>query len=104
MTFVPQGSYVTVKCSDGSESASQNFLQWSIRLPDREFDDRFSTEIGIQILNNRGFFELAVLKFGSQVVIQLAINKTDGINGTVLKCQNINSGNLIGMTTIRVYG
>lgn len=94
---------MTVNCSDGSEFGTENSLEWSIRLPNRQFDDSF-TGIRIQILNDRGFFELPTLTIGSQLVIQLAINKTDGINGTLLKCQNIKSGNLIGMTTIMVYG
>lgn len=103
LTFVPQGSYVTVNCSDESDFVSQNNLEWSIRLPDRQVEDSF-TGIRIGILNDRGFFELPALTFGSQMVIQLEINKTDGINGTVLKCQNISSGNVIGVTTIIVYG
>ena len=81
----------------------ENSLEWLIRLPDRQIYDRFTTIPQKKILNNRGFFELPPIGIPVEI-IQLIINNTDGINGTVLRCANILSGQLLQETTLIVYG
>ena len=103
-TFIPQDSNsISVSCSKQNEEG-QNMLEWSIRLPDRQVDDSFAAGIREEILNNRGFYKLRSLRNGTLRVIRLAINNTEGINGTMLKCVDIISGNLLEDTTIVVYG
>ena len=102
--FVPQGSSVLISCtadtSHSSESDIESNLGWSIRLPDREIDDDFENAQKKKILNDRGFYELPP----TAEAIRLVVNNTDGINGTVLKCAEILSGQLLQKTTLLVYG
>ena len=100
--FVPQGSSVLISCTadTSSESDIESSLEWSIRLPDREIDDDFENAQKKRILNDRGFYELPPTAEATQLVV----NNTDGINGTVLKCADILSGQLLQMTTLLVYG
>ena len=106
--FIPQGSSVLVNCTADTinESDIESSLEWSLRLPDREIDDRFINPLQKKILNNRGFYELPPINIPVEI-IRLVINNTDynaGINGTVLRCANILSGQLLHKTTLLVYG
>ena len=59
----------------------------------------------MKILNSRGFYELPQIDTPIET-IRLVINSKDGINGTVLRCANILSGQLLQETTLSesVYG
>ena len=100
--FVPQGSSVLISCTadTSSESDIESSLEWSIRLPDREIDDDFENAQKKRILNDRGFYELPPTAEATQLVV----NNTDGINGTVLKCADILSGQLLQETTLLIQG
>ena len=100
--FIPQNSSVLISCAADttSEPDIESSLEWSIRLPDRQIDDDFTNVQKKKILNNRGFFELPPTAEATQLII----NNTDGINGTVLRCADILSGNLLRETTLLVYG
>ena len=107
--FVPEDSRVLLNCTaditntNESENDHENSLEWSVRLPDRQIYDRFTTIPQKKILNNRGIYELPPNGTPMEI-IQLIINNTDGINGTVLRCANILSGQLLQETTLLVYG
>ena len=106
--FIPQGSSVLVNCTadTSNESDIESSLEWSLRLPDCEIDDRFINPLQKKILNNRGFYELPPVNIPVEI-IRLVINSTDDnvhINGTVLRCANIVSGQLLQETTLLVYG
>ncbi len=90
-----------ISCTDdtSSESDIEN-LEWSIRLPDREIEDDFVNIQKKKILNDRGFYELPP----TAEATRLHINSTDGIDGTVLKCADILSGQLLQKTTLLVRG
>jgi hypothetical protein len=100
-TFIPQGSSVLISCTadTSSESDIEN-LEWSIRLPDREIEDNFENEQKEKILNGRGFYELPPTAEATRFII----NNTDGIDGTVLKCADIQAGQLLQKTTLLVQG
>ena len=99
--FVPQGSSISINCTtDTISELIENSLEWSIRLPDREIYDDFTNVQKKKILNNRGFYELPP----TAEATRLLINKTDGVNGTDLRCADILSGQLIQETTLLVYG
>ena len=99
--FVPQGSSVLISCTadTSNEPDIESSLGWSIRLPDREIDDNFG-RAQKKILNDRGFYELPP----TAEAIRLVVNNTDGINGTVLKCADIPSGQLLQETTFLIQG
>ena len=91
----------TADTSHSSESdIIESNLGWSIRLPDREIDDDFENPQKKKILNDRGFYELPP----TTEAIRLVVNNTDRINGTVLKCAEILSGQLLRKTILLVYG
>ena len=69
-------------------------------IPDREIDDNFGRAQKKILLNDRGFYELPP----KAEAIRFIVNNTDGINGTVLKCAEILSGQLLQKTTLLVYG
>ena len=104
-TFVPQGSLVSMNCTADitKDLDVENSLEWSIKLPDRQIFDRFTTKPQMEILNSRDFYELPQIDIPIET-IRLVINNTDGINGTVLRCANILSGELLQETTLSVYG
>ena len=77
-------------------------LKWSIRLPDRQIFDDFS-ELQKDILNLRGFYQLAPIDIPVKK-IRLIVNNTDDVNGTVLRCANVRSGQILRETTLLVYG
>lgn len=95
---------MTVDCSDMGVDGDENALYWSIRLPDRQVDDRFSNLITKEILNNRGFYESSAATLGPGMSIQMINNETDSINGTKLECVNSVSGKIIQSTSIFIYG
>ena len=90
-----------ISCIDtSSESDIESSLEWSIKLPDREINDNFEHAQKKKILNDRGFYELPP----TAETTRLLVNNTDGINGTVLKCADVLSGQLLQKTTLLVYG
>lgn len=103
--FLPKGSLVLINCTADTinESDIENILEWSIRLPGREIDDRFTNPLQRKILNNGGFYELAPINTPVGI-IQLVINNTNDNNGTVLRCANLLTGQLLQETTLLVHG
>ena len=99
-TIIPEGSSVvyvncTANVSDGSDS-----LRWLVQFVDGQIDHRFGTPREDKILNDEGFYVLQP----TNETIRLAVNNTVGINGTVLRCANVFSGNVLQVTTLLVYG
>ena len=90
---------ISCTADTSNEPDIESSLGWSIRLPDREIDDNFG-RAQKKILNDRGFYELPP----KAEAIRLVVNNTDGINGTVLKCAEILSGQLLQKTTLLVHG
>ena len=91
---------ISCTADTSSESDIESSLEWSIRLPDHEIDDNFGRAQKEKILNDRGFYELPP----TAEAIRLVVNNTDRINGTVLKCAEILSGQLLRKITLLVYG
>lgn len=100
--FIPWDSSVLISCTPDttSEPDIESSLEWSIRLPGRQIYDDFANVQKKKILNDRGFFELPPTAEATRLII----NNTDQINGTVLRCADILSGNLLRETTLLVYG
>lgn len=96
-TLIPQGSTVRMNCTAESDHAA---LVWTITLPGREVLYQFTFEQSIRILNDHGFYELP----GIEATIQLLINRTEGNNGTVVRCDDISSNIVISQTALIVYG
>ena len=90
---------ISCTADTSNESDIESSLEWSVRLPDREIDDNFG-RAQKKILNDRGFYELPP----KAEAIRLVVNNTDGINGTVLKCADIPSGQFLQETTLLIQG
>ena len=110
LTFVPLNSYTLVSCNDTEyfinkvAESDEKVLDWSIKLPDREVDYTFNTVRRKQILNSRGIYESSGVAIKELTTIWLTINDTQlNITGTVLRCENIDTGELVESTTIIVY-
>ena len=104
---IPQRSMLSASCRPGPGSSAGTgrsclkCLEWFIKLPDRAVEDTF-TGTRRSILNQRGFFEV---EDRMDMYIHLVNNlTTPRINGTVLKCVNVTSGQVNEETTIIIYG
>ena len=68
----------------------------------------FDYESSIKLLNDHGFYEVPVpvedLELQMNNSIQLLINKTEGNNGTLVKCFDAGSGSSLYQTTIIITG
>ena len=99
-TYIPQESSVYINCTAES---SQN-PGWTIQLPGRTATLQFTFPASISTLNDRGFYLLPEIDLGMTMkTIQLLINSTIGINGTVVRCDDTGTGNLIAHTTLFVF-
>ena len=110
LTFVPLNAYTLMSCNDTEyfknmvAESDEKVLEWSIKLPDREVYDTFTTVRRTRILNSRGIYELTGVTVRGLTTIWLAINDTKlNINGTLLRCENIETGDRVESTTIIVY-
>ena len=77
-------------------------LEWSIDLPRFNITGfQFGSGPHIETLNNHGLYKV---RSEEELVLQLYINETTGNNGTVIRCQDLNSGMTILSTNLVVYG
>ena len=100
-TYVSQESPVYINCTAES---SQN-PGWTIQLPGRTAILQFTFPESIRTLNDHGFYQLSEVDLRMTMkTIQLLINSTVGINGTLVKCDNLGEATLIAQTILVVYG
>ena len=100
-TYIPKQASVYINCTAES---SQN-PGWTIQLPGRSGTLQFAFPASIRTLNDHGFYQLPEVDLGMTMkIIQLLINSTMGINGTVIRCDNIGTAALIAQTKFFVYG
>ena len=96
--YIPQES---VNCT---AETSQN-PGWTIQLPGRSGTLQYTFEESIRTLNDHGFYQLPDIDLGMTMkTIQLFINSILGINGTVVRCDDTGTGNLIAQTILLVQG
>ena len=99
--YIPQESVVHINCT---AEICQN-PGWTIQLPGRTGTLQFAFEASIRALNDHGFYQLPESDVGiTMTTIQLLINSTVGINGTVVRCDDTGTGNLIARTILLVQG
>ena len=100
-TFIPQDSSVYINCTAES---SQNPV-WAIQLPGRTTPLRFTFMASIRMLSEHGFYQLSEIDLGINMkTIQLLINSTMRINGTIVRCDDIGEGVSISQTVLIFYG
>ena len=65
---------------------------------------QFTFPASIKTLNDHGFHQLPEIDLGMTMkIIRLLINSTMGINGTVVRCDDIGTATLITRTTLFVF-
>ena len=98
VSYIPQNSSVNIHCTFNSSVVAL----WSLLLPGRQSVTRFS--FGSNLLNRRGFYIGSNETIDGNTTIHLTVNSTLENNGTVVRCTDARSANIISATTIMVYG
>ena len=96
-TYIPQNSLIYVTCNSERDQGPH----WLILLANKTAAIDFDYLSSAKLLNDRGIYKI---EQQTNVTLRLLINSTESNNGTMIQCNDANTGGRISETTIIIPG